>query len=60
LRDLSSPVSAKLAGLFLLKHAETRHLATGAFTGRAGKWAASLRKRMGGGPRRAVRLPHQQ
>jgi hypothetical protein len=34
--DVSSPVSAKLAGLCLLKHRETRHLAADAFVGRAG------------------------
>ena len=42
------PGSAKLAGLFLLKHRATRHLATDAFSGRAGNWARDLRKRMGG------------
>ena len=37
---------------FLLKHRETRHLATGAFTGARGNWAGLLRKRMGGPPAR--------
>ena len=38
LRDLSSPVSAKLAGLFLLKYRETRHLAADAFGVLPGVW----------------------
>ena len=40
--DERSLVIAKLTGLPLLKHAATRHLARGAFTGRAGKWAEVL------------------
>jgi hypothetical protein len=51
---LGSPVSATLAGFGILKHAETRHLATGAFAGRAGKWPGPLRKRMGGPPARGA------
>jgi hypothetical protein len=31
--DLNGPASAKLAGLCILKHPETRHLAAGALAG---------------------------
>jgi hypothetical protein len=35
-RDLSNPVSPKLAGFCILKHAETRHLAAEAFEASSG------------------------
>src|SRR6266700_1044174 len=50
--DLSSPANAKLVGLLVLEHRETRHLAAGAIARRAGNWFGPLRKRMGGPPAR--------